>query len=133
MIFQIIVTVVLVLLAIFWANSPIKTTAGQIYETESAYNYIQVLEKDGYRYLRLNEGQGIHSIWHPSQLVYDGPWEQFLVAPFFNAPDFGLQGVGSPSGIYLCGDNVGTNPAYAMKDVTVTGNRISNAAAGCHA
>ena len=63
-----------------------KTTAGLIYEGESAYNYIQVVERDGYRYLRLNEGQGIHSIWHPQDLFYGGPWCQFLIAPLFN-PD----------------------------------------------
>ena len=74
----------LALLAALWARAPIKNTPGQIYETESAYNYIQVLEVDGYRYLRLNEGQGIHSIWHPTELFYGGPWEQFLAAPFFN-------------------------------------------------
>ncbi len=67
---------------------PIKKTSGQIYEVESAYNYIQVLENDGYRILRLNEGQGIHSVWHPTQLSYNGPWEQFLAAPFFNAAPF---------------------------------------------
>jgi spermidine synthase len=61
-----------------------KATPGQIYETESAYNYIQVLENNGFRYLRLNEGQGIHSIYHPSILNYEGPWEQVSVAPFFN-------------------------------------------------
>ncbi len=81
---------VLIVLGILWYDQPIKTTQGQIYETESAYNYIQVLEKDGYRLLRLNEGQGVHSMWHPTQLAYDGPWEQFLVAPFFNAPDYSL-------------------------------------------
>jgi spermidine synthase len=60
-----------------------KTTSGLIYETESAYNYIQVLEVDGYRYLRLNEGQGMHSIYHPTELFYGGPWSQVLVAPYF--------------------------------------------------
>jgi len=28
----------------------------------------------------------VHSIYHPDQLYYNGPWEQFLVGPFFN-PD----------------------------------------------
>jgi predicted membrane-bound spermidine synthase len=79
--------VVLILLAFFSSRSSIKSTAGQIYEQESAYNYIQVLDIDGYRYLRLNEGQGVHSMWHPTQLGFNGPWEQFLVAPFFNSPD----------------------------------------------
>ena len=47
--------ITLIVLAIFLVDMPIKRTTGQIYETESAYNYIQVLEIDGYRYLRLNE------------------------------------------------------------------------------
>ena len=54
-------------------------------ETESAYNYIQVLEINGTRYLRLNEGQGIHSEYNPQTLEYGGPWQQFLVGPFFYA------------------------------------------------
>ncbi len=69
-----------------WGDTPFKRTAGQILETESAYNYIEVLERDGFRLLRLNEGQGVHSVYHPTQLNYFGPWEQFLVAPFF-VPD----------------------------------------------
>jgi spermidine synthase len=75
---------VLLVAAFLFGRGPLKTTAGQIYETESAYNYIQVIERSGYRYLRLNEGQGIHSIYHPEVLDYNGPWEQFLAAPFFN-------------------------------------------------
>ena len=77
---------VLLLIALFGVRGPLKATAGQIYEAESAYNYIQVLERDGFRLLRLNEGQGIHSQWHPTILDYQGPWEQFLAAPFFNPP-----------------------------------------------
>lgn len=61
----------------------IKASEGQIYETESAYNYIQVLEFNGTRYLRLNDGQGIHSEYNPQTLDYGGPWQQFLVGPFF--------------------------------------------------
>jgi spermidine synthase len=71
-------------MGILWGSGSIKRSAGQIYETESAYNYIQVLEDDGYRYLRLNEGQGIHSIYHPDEIVFFGPWMQVLAAPFFN-------------------------------------------------
>jgi len=76
--------VILGILTLILFGRPIKTTAGQIFEMESAYNYIQVLEDDGFRLLRLNEGQGVHSVWHPNQLDYIGPWEQFLAAPFFN-------------------------------------------------
>ncbi|MFO7625008.1 MAG: fused MFS/spermidine synthase [Anaerolineales bacterium] len=81
---------VLVLLALFGVRGPLKTTDGQIYEGESGYNYIQVVERDGHHLLRLNEGQGIHSQWHPTILDYQGPWEQFLAAPFFNPPSDGI-------------------------------------------
>lgn len=62
-----------------------KNTTGLVYETESSYNYIQVLELDGYTMLRLNEGQGIHSIYKEDQINFNGPWEQVISAPFFNA------------------------------------------------
>lgn len=78
----------LAILATLWAGGAFKQTQGQIYETESAYNYIQVIEREGTRYLRLNEGQGVHSVYNPEQLDFAGPWEQFLAAPFFNAPPF---------------------------------------------
>lgn len=74
--------VILLVLAVVGQGS-IKNTPGQIYETESAYNYIQVLEFEGSRYLRLNEGQGVHSEYNPHTLAYGGPWQQFLSAPFF--------------------------------------------------
>jgi spermidine synthase len=77
--------VALVLLAFFGGRGGIKKSVGQIFETESAYNYIQVLEFDGTHYLRLNDGQGIHSEYNPQTLEYGGPWQQFLVAPFFYA------------------------------------------------
>jgi spermidine synthase len=75
--------VVLAGLALFAGRSGIKASSGQIYETESAYNYIQVLQFNDTRYLRLNEGEGIHSEYNPSTLEYGGPWQQFLVGPFF--------------------------------------------------
>lgn len=76
--------IILAALAAFGVQGPSKNTAGLIYETDSAYNYIQVLEIGETRYLRLNDGQGVHSIYHPTEYYYNGPWEQVLVAPFFN-------------------------------------------------
>jgi spermidine synthase len=75
--------IALLAISLVMGNSSIKSTAGQVFETESAYNYIQVLEKDGYTYLRLNEGQGIHSVYKQGELYYGGPWQQFLAGPFF--------------------------------------------------
>jgi spermidine synthase len=62
--------------------------SGTIYQGESGYNYIQVVERNGTRYLLLNEGQGIHSIYNPDRLTSGGTWDYFTIAPFFNAPPF---------------------------------------------
>jgi spermidine synthase len=74
----------LILLVALVNDYRIKSTPGQVYETESAYNYIEVLKSGDSILLRLNEGQGIHSEYNPNQLFYGGPWEEFLVAPMFN-------------------------------------------------
>jgi spermidine synthase len=76
--------VVLIGISVLWGKAPIKDHPDQIYEKESSYNYIQVLERDDYRYLRLNEGQGIHSIYHPERNAFYGTWMQVLPAPFLN-------------------------------------------------
>lgn len=75
-----------IIIALFFFGTPgtDKSTPGLAYEGESSYNYIQVLQEGEYRLLRLNEGQGIHSIYHPTELNFNGPWEQVLSAPFFN-------------------------------------------------
>ncbi|MBK6791187.1 MAG: fused MFS/spermidine synthase [Anaerolineales bacterium] len=75
--------IVLVIIAAIFANQSLKKNTGQVYETESEYNYIQVQELNGYTLLRLNDGQGIHSIYHPEQNYYNGPWELFMVGPYF--------------------------------------------------
>jgi len=76
--------ILIVIMLIWGLPGTDKKSSGMVYESESAYNYIQVLEFDGFRYLRLNEGQGVHSIYHPETVIYGGPWEQVLTAPFFN-------------------------------------------------
>jgi len=72
---------------LFFGDFHVKESPGQVFETESQYNYIEVQQVNGFTLLRLNDGQGVHSIYHPDQLYYGGPWEQFLVGPFFN-PDY---------------------------------------------
>jgi spermidine synthase len=77
-------------LAIF-PTGPIKPAAGLLFETESAFNYIQVIDAGTERQLRLNEGEGIHSVYRPAGGLADGIWDYFLLAPAFNpapyAPD----------------------------------------------
>lgn len=76
--------VLLIVILLWGLTGSDRKTKGMIYETESSYNYIQVVETDQGRVLRLNEGQGQHSLYHPTNLDYDGPWEMVLAAPFFN-------------------------------------------------
>lgn len=56
-------------------------------ERESAYNYIQVVEQDGRRFLILNEGHAIHSIYDPDEILTGGPWDYFMLAPLFVASE----------------------------------------------
>jgi spermidine synthase len=84
---------VLVALAVLLRGQVVKPAEGAIYESESAYNYIQVVERAGARYLLLNEGQGVHSIYDPNNLRTFGTWDYFLIAPYFNPPPFGPERV----------------------------------------
>jgi predicted membrane-bound spermidine synthase len=86
--------------ALSWLSisGPIKDSPHAIFETESAYNYIQVQEVEGVRLLYLNEGLAEHSIYSVAEgaPVYGyGTWEYFLTAPFFNVPPTGMRSVAS--------------------------------------
>ena len=54
-----------------------------LYEDESRYNYIVVRAWGSERHLELNEGVGIHSVFHPDSLLSQGIWDYFLLAPLF--------------------------------------------------
>ena len=78
-----------------------------LYETESAYNYIQVVQWGDEVWLKLNEGQGVHSIYDPDSVLLGGIWDFFLIAPYFNNPPFTADQVGS---LALIGSAAGTVP-----------------------
>jgi spermidine synthase len=59
----------------------IKADDDLVYETESRYQYIQVVQRDEARYLRLNEGVAVHSVWRPDSVLTGGEWDMFLVPP----------------------------------------------------
>jgi spermidine synthase len=65
---------------------PLKPQPGLIFDQESAYNYIQVVqEADGTRELVLNEGQAIHSVYRADRVLTGWYWDYFLAAPYLNA------------------------------------------------
>jgi spermidine synthase len=116
----------IIVLVLLWRGLPggDKVTQGMIYETESAYNYIQVLQQDGYTLLRLNEGQGIHSIYSPTELNYYGPWEQVLAAPFFNAAPVDPSQVKSLAIVGLAAGTTARQAAAVYKDIQIDGFEI---------
>ena len=59
-------------------------SAGRLlYETESAYNYIQVVQVGSTRELILDEGHAIHSEYDPGSSLTGGYWDYLMLAPFF--------------------------------------------------
>jgi spermidine synthase len=115
---------VIIVLAIIGVQGTDKNTTGLIYETESAYNYIQVQEINGVRYLRLNEGQGYHSVYAPGQLYTGGPWDQVLVAPFFNAPPFPLASIKRIAIVGLAAGTTARQAVAVYPDALIDGIEI---------
>jgi predicted membrane-bound spermidine synthase len=67
---------------LFVPAGTIKATTGLLYETESSYQYIQIVERDdGSRVLKLNEGVAVHSVWHEDTVLTGGVWDTFLLVP----------------------------------------------------
>lgn len=61
-----------------------------IYEHESGYQYVQVIERDnGDRILHLNEGWAIHSLLPKSGVLTHGYWDAFLSLPALGGSDDG--------------------------------------------
>lgn len=114
----------LLLLAALTFPGPIKQTAGQVYEGESAYNYIEVIERGGTRYLLLNEGQGVHSIYDPEQLATYGTWDYFLAAPFFNKPGFPPEQVDRIAIVGLAGGTIANQYTQVFGPIAIDGWEI---------
>lgn len=78
--------VALLPVAALWLRGGVKAYEGQLYETESAYNYVQVIRRDDCNYLLLNEGQAFHSFYCDGGRVPAlSVWSMMLAAPYFNA------------------------------------------------
>jgi spermidine synthase len=73
-----------------------------IFSTETQYQYARVLQfRDGVRWLQLNEGVAIHSLYRPGSFLTDGYWDDFLVLPVAGAR-------GVPARLAILGDAAGT-------------------------
>jgi spermidine synthase len=79
-----------------------------IYETETQYQYARVVQfPGGVRWLQLNEGVAVHSLYRPGTFLTHGYWDDFLVLPFA-ARSAGRVGPASPDRVAILGDAAGT-------------------------
>jgi spermidine synthase len=68
-----------------WTGGGVKAYPNQIFETESAYNYVQVIREGDCNYLLLNEGQAYHSFYcDGGRVPRVSVWSIMLAAPYFN-------------------------------------------------
>lgn len=118
---------VALLAAVPLSQGPLKATPGQIFETESAYNYIEVVEQDGVRYLLLNEGQGVHSVYNPADALTRGTWDFFLAAPFFNTPPYRPADVRSLALVGLAAGTISKQYTTAFGPIPIDGIEIDPA------
>lgn len=97
-----------ILLVFLHARLPaaISDLPGTLYQGESSYNYIQVVQRGETRFLLLNEGQGVHSIYNPTQLATNGTWDYFTIAPFFNRSPYRAERVQRVAIVGLAGGSL---------------------------
>jgi spermidine synthase len=73
-----------------------------IFSAETPYQYARVLQfSSGERWLELNEGVAVHSIYRPWSYLTGGYWDDFLVLPLASQ-------LGVPRRIAILGDAAGT-------------------------
>ncbi|MCA9960468.1 MAG: fused MFS/spermidine synthase, partial [Anaerolineales bacterium] len=86
--------ILLVPITLLWTRGGIKAYEGQIFETESPYNYVQVVRVEDCNYLLLNEGQAYHSFYcDGGRVPRVSVWSIMLAAPYFNAGDVAVRDV----------------------------------------
>jgi spermidine synthase len=82
----------------------VKAEAGVLYEGESRYQFIEVVQQGrgagAVRYLYLNEGYAVHSVWRPNTVLTGGEWDMFLTLPALLARP--------PRHVVMLGDAAGT-------------------------
>lgn len=111
---------VIVALAALDRGGIIKAASNLKYETESQYNFIQVVEEDGARLLTVNEGQAYQSVYVPHTVRLGGYWDLFLVTPYLtsNEPPRSLLMVG------LAGGTTAYQFAHVYPNAKMTGIEI---------
>jgi len=59
----------------------VKPVAGLLFEKDSQYQFVEVVQKGPVRDLYLNEGIAVHSEWRPRTVLTGDEWDMFLAVP----------------------------------------------------
>ena len=96
-----------------------------IFEDESLFNYIAIRQWNSERHLKLNDGIGIHSVYHPDMLLSQGIWDYFLLAPLLRgSKQANPSATWRPQNLVLIGAAAGTVPGLYTEiygSVPITG------------
>ncbi|MSX12184.1 MAG: spermine synthase [Actinobacteria bacterium] len=75
----------LIIVALFAPVGTIKSADAStvVWESETEYQYARVVQfSDGERWLELNEGQAVHSVYRPGSWLTNNYWDEALVLPW---------------------------------------------------
>jgi len=95
-----------------------------LYEDESAFNYIAVRAWGSERHLKLNDGIGIHSVYHPDARLSQGIWDYFLLAPLFGKGE--RRGARGDLTTGRQGENDAQSPNRTISQSPISQSPISN-------
>lgn len=79
-----------ILIYFFFGASPVSAQQGLVYKKETPYQYIKVIEKDGWTYLHFNEGAAIQSYINfnnPHFLTGESYYDYFNFLPYLNSKE----------------------------------------------
>jgi predicted membrane-bound spermidine synthase len=80
----VVAAMIAVLIALPVGSTKTTTSSGKvIWERETEYQYARVIQRtNGTRFLELNEGQAVHSVYRKGEWLTGGYWDEMLVLPF---------------------------------------------------
>ncbi len=116
--------IVIVVIAALDSGGVVKAAPGLVYEAESPYNFIQVIDDpNGWRLLTVNEGQAYQSAYRADRVLTGGIWDLFLIAPYFADPT-------PPKNMLMIGLAAGTTArgfTHVYKNIPIDGVELDPA------
>lgn len=107
----------LLVLVLFVGTKQWQVNAQTIYQTESSYNVIRVLESGETRYLQINDPRGVHSIKKPDTLLTHNYWDFPTAIPFYVSVNKALI-------LGLAGGNISSLLSHYFPNMEITGVEI---------